>query len=200
MFAAGRWLNRRDVIMSENASPGAEGRLLCPVCPETELKRMRTDAGVVWACPVCRGRSVSIHPLRRRVKAAFVNELWQAARDAPARVTARRCPHCGRAMRVALAAGVAGEFEADVCLLCQFVWFDAGEPAQLPVLPPSVSPGGEERLSPRARQALALLRVQSLAERARREEELEDFSLDLNAAGRGLAWLARKAADFLLRR
>lgn len=180
-------------------TPAKPREFFCPVCAGTTLRRLRTDAGLVWACPSCEGRSLSIHPLRRRVKAQFLNELWQAARGPAARDSPRACPHCARKMRAVAVRGAGGEFELDVCLLCQFLWFDGGETRQLPVLP-SAPPQQAEELSPAARQALAMLKAQSLADKARRDAAIErigaGFSPERHLIRRLLGWFL----DFVFRR
>jgi membrane associated rhomboid family serine protease/Zn-finger nucleic acid-binding protein len=93
-----------------------------------------------------------------------VNDLWQTARngDHPRK---RRCPACGKRM----AEVPAGDEDAvellDVCTVCQFVWFDASEYEALPAI--ERTPQLEEKLSPEAREKLALLEVDTIMERAR---------------------------------
>lgn len=58
----------------------------------------------------------------------------------------------------------------EVCRPCQFIWFDVAEFESLPAAPPKVQ--GE--LPPAAREQLALLKVQQLAEQAHREGFAEE--------------------------
>jgi membrane associated rhomboid family serine protease/Zn-finger nucleic acid-binding protein len=55
--------------------------------------------------------------------------------------------------------------EIEVCRICEFVWFDAGETQPLQVRPPLKPPPAP--LPQKAREAIALARVQQLAEQAR---------------------------------
>ena len=55
----------------------------------------------------------------------------------------------------------------DVCTRCQFVWFDAREYEALPALP--AVPGPDDDLPPAARQALALMELKVIRDRAERD-------------------------------
>jgi membrane associated rhomboid family serine protease len=68
-------------------------------------------------------------------------------------------------------AAPAGTPRLDVCRLCQLIWFDPGEAAACPPPPP---PAPTPALPREAREALAMLKVELIAERAREEGAGED--------------------------
>jgi membrane associated rhomboid family serine protease len=65
----------------------------------------------------------------------------------------------------------AGQVLLDVCPRCQFVWFDSGEYAQLPVDESKAAVNSQ--LPPEALQKLAILQVKDMEERRRQEERGE---------------------------
>ncbi len=101
-------------------------------------------------------------------------------------------------MRAVIIRGVSDEFEVDVCLPCQFIWLDTNETMQLPVLPHSTETA--DTLSPEAKQALALLKVQSMADNARREREADDFLKPFRMKHSLLAHLLEVIVKIFLRR
>lgn len=139
----------------------------CPNC-SLQLVKTRGPRGLYWRCPVCGGRSATLSLLRKEAPPAVINELWRDAKSGilPRR---RRCPACDHPMAEVPAPRTRGTRHLDVCTICQFVWFDAGEFASLPILP--VEPVVEERLPQKARELLAIMEVEKIAERARAEEE-----------------------------
>ena len=140
--------------------------LVCPHCGEP-LRMVRTEIGRLWHCADCDGRAATIPLLRRRVQGRYINRLWQDARASP--VAGLGCPGCRRPMR-RVYRGPEATTELDLCLGCHVLWLDRGEAAVLPIVPPE--PGSEEAMDPRARQALAMLRVESLREKDRLEHEM----------------------------
>ena len=71
-------------------------------------------------------------------------------------------------MIVVQATPVGSRFEVDVCKRCQFLWFDKDEFETMPAVPPP-PPTWKETLPERAREAIAEVEVQRIAERAREE-------------------------------
>ena len=118
--------------------------------------------GVFWTCDKCGGRAVGLELLRRTFTPESINPLWRHTISGEGKV-GPRCPSCRRPMiDVALAENAA--VNVDVCRLCHFVWFDTHEvetlvPRPLPAAPPEM---------PQAtREAIAMLKVQELAEQTR---------------------------------
>jgi membrane associated rhomboid family serine protease/Zn-finger nucleic acid-binding protein len=136
--------------------------LLCPACriPLTEL---RTGTGIIWRCEKCDGRAVGLQLLRRTFTPASINPLWLHAIYNEGS-TARPCASCGNAM-IEVALDRSSGIKVEVCRICEFVWFDAGETQTLQVRPPPKPPPAP--LPQAAREAIALARVQQLAEQAR---------------------------------
>jgi membrane associated rhomboid family serine protease/Zn-finger nucleic acid-binding protein len=144
----------------------------CPACRKT-LKRFKAARGFFWACESCKGRAATVPFLRQTLLREYVNQIWEYAR-AEKGVRRRPCPACGeRMIDVPVVHGAVSQW-IDVCTRCQFVWFDAKEMEVSPraEAPPSgTGAGGEQPLSPEAREALALQQVNLLAERARSEPD-----------------------------
>lgn len=136
---------------------------VCPTC-NAQLSRVRGDAGVFWACPRCGGRALALALLRKTAAKGYVNRLWRSARDAKG-AAGRRCPVCDKPMVEVPTASDAKALKLDVCLACQFVWFDPKEYEGVQAAAPQ---GGEEPELPlEARTALAMAQVERIAERAR---------------------------------
>jgi len=145
---------------------------ICPNCG-SGLTRTLEKVGVFWGCPRCGGRAVSVSLLRKTIGQDRVSAIWSRAITAPGE-TGKSCPICSRAM-TDVTMGVAGQaLELDVCTRCEFVWFDAAEYESIPPAPPKPREPGEvddKDLPPAAREALALYKVQQIAEQARAEED-----------------------------
>jgi membrane associated rhomboid family serine protease len=68
--------------------------------------------------------------------------------------------------------GAGARITVDVCTLCQFVWTDAGELEQMPLVPPHAKPQ-EPALPQEVKEALAIAKVKALAQQARRSDDWE---------------------------
>jgi membrane associated rhomboid family serine protease/Zn-finger nucleic acid-binding protein len=109
--------------------------------------------------------------LRKTIGQDRVTAIWSRAISSPCD-TGKSCPICSRAM-AQVTMGVTGQaLELDVCRRCEFVWFDAAEyeAVPLPLKPKEFGEVDEKDLPPAAREALALYRVQKIAEQAQAEE------------------------------
>jgi Zn-finger nucleic acid-binding protein len=142
---------------------GVDTEILCPAC-RLPLTEMRTGAGILWRCEKCDGRAVGLQLLRRAFTPESINPLWLHAIHNEGR-SARPCPSCGNAM-IEVALDSSSGIKVEVCRICEFVWFDAGEtqtfqPRPLPKPKPQVV------LPQEAREAIALAKVQQLADQAR---------------------------------
>jgi len=140
-----------------------DAELLCPACriPLTEL---RTGNGVIWRCEKCDGRAVGLQLLRRTFTPESINPLWLHAIHREGR-SARPCPSCRNAMFEVALDNTSG-IKVEVCRICEFVWFDAGETQTLQARP-LPKPKPQVVLPQEAREAIALAKVQQLAEQAR---------------------------------
>jgi Zn-finger nucleic acid-binding protein len=126
------------------------------------LTELRTGNGVIWRCEKCDGRAVGLQLLRRTFMPESINPLWLHAIHNEGR-SARPCPSCGNAM-FEVALGSSSGIKVEVCRICEFVWFDAGETQTLQTRPLPKPPAP---LPQKVRQTIALAKVQQLAEQAR---------------------------------
>jgi membrane associated rhomboid family serine protease/Zn-finger nucleic acid-binding protein len=143
---------------------------ICPDCG-IGLSREQNQNGIFWVCPQCGGRAVAVPLLRKTIGTARVSSLWSQAIGAT-RSDGKLCPICSRPM-ASVTMGLPGQtLELDVCKRCRFVWFDSTEYEAIPPPPPKPKEPGEvdeKELPQAAREALALYKVQQIAERAREE-------------------------------
>lgn len=141
----------------------------CPRCQQ-RLVREESPRGVQWRCPQCDGRAITLGVLRRIVRKDSVDALWRAARENRPQALLP-CPMCHNAMSPVQHLGA---IELDVCTTCHGAWFDPSEleraEAAAPAPPPPVD--DEAKLPPKAREILAMARVESLRKQAEREEDL----------------------------
>jgi Zn-finger nucleic acid-binding protein len=136
-----------------------DSELLCPAC-RLPLTEMRTGKGILFHCEKCDGRAVSLGLLRDTFTPESINPLWlHAIHDEGQR--ARPCPSCGNAM-IEIALDNTSGIRVEVCRICEFVWFDAGETQ---TLQPRPIPKKAAPLTQKAREAIA--KVKALAEEAR---------------------------------
>ena len=98
----------------------------CPSC-QSSLVRITTPSGMIYVCPGCKGRSVSM-PVLRKTGAGqeFLADLWRASRNKSA-PRVRPCPHCARQMAEVKKAIHNSLVKLDVCSSCSVVWFDTSE-------------------------------------------------------------------------
>lgn len=99
-------------------------------CARTQLVSRRTpDGHVYWMDPCSGGRLISLRHFRRQVDAEAFAALWQQAkRRIPSDL---RCPHCRHFFSAVFVPKQPTAMEIDVCVRCQFLWFDEGELAHL---------------------------------------------------------------------
>jgi Zn-finger nucleic acid-binding protein len=138
-----------------------DAELLCPTC-RIPLTEIRTGNGIIWRCEKCDGRAVGLQLLRRTFTPESINPLWLHAIHNEG-MSARPCPSCGNAM-IDVALDSSSGIRVEVCRICEFVWFDAGETQTLQARPLSKPP---PPLPQKARETIALAKVQQLAEQAR---------------------------------
>ncbi|MEO5718171.1 MAG: hypothetical protein ABIR29_06325 [Chthoniobacterales bacterium] len=134
---------------------------ICPSC-QLPLGQVRMAHGVFWACERCGGRALSVELLRRTFTKESINPFWRRVLSDLA-TPGRACPCCERAMLQVALADAPDSPVVDVCRLCHFVWFDANEMAGLA---PRPVPPAQPELPAEAREALAMIEVQRIAERA----------------------------------
>lgn len=101
----------------------------CPNC-RTRLAKQPSAEGPRWLCGACGGRAVHLPSLRCTPAGAFGRRLAALARSTPVDQRQRTCPICDQLMATVPTIAVPGSAEPlrlDLCVSCQFVWFDATE-------------------------------------------------------------------------
>jgi Zn-finger nucleic acid-binding protein len=136
--------------------------LPCPAC-RIPLTEVRAAHGIIWRCEKCDGRAVGLQLLRRTFTAESINPLWLHAIHNEGS-SGRRCPSCGNGM-IEVGLNNSSGIRVEVCRICEFVWFDAGETQSLQVQ--SACKPAPAALPQKTREAVALAKVQQLAEQAR---------------------------------
>ena len=140
----------------------------CPNC-FVPLVKKRTPNGYVYICRMCKGRSAALPVLRKAgASRTFLADVWQRSRAEHVEHR-RRCPHCLRPMAEITASESGQSLLLDVCNRCAAIWFDAGELKAIPrsSKPPVKHP--ENEMSPEAREQLAMYRIKTMKEQAKRE-------------------------------
>ena len=129
----------------------------CPNC-RTRLGKQSSGEGPRWLCAACGGRAVHLPSLRCTPAGTFVRRLWALARNTPPEQRSRTCPICDKSMATVPTLGLPGSTEPlrlDVCVSCQFVWFDPSEHEAW--VSASAHAATDDRLPAETRAALARL-------------------------------------------
>jgi Zn-finger nucleic acid-binding protein len=93
----------------------------CPHCRTSLSKRKIPSLGLIWVCPSCRGRAMTLGLLRRTIPKSLVDGLWQQARADDHR-PGRHCPACERQMaEVPIIPDESKMVCLDVCTICHVV-------------------------------------------------------------------------------
>lgn len=135
--------------------------LFCPRC-NLPLKQVRMSNGVFWTCDTCGGRAVGLELLRRTFTPESINPLWLHAISGEGKMGCR-CPSCAHPM-IEIELSERAALDVDVCRLCHFVWFDMHE---VETLTPRPLPAAAPEMPQAVREAIAMLKVEELAEQAR---------------------------------
>ena len=62
----------------------------CPTC-KIPLKKGAIPFGIIWSCPTCLGKAISVHVLKKAIPQNIINKLWQRARSGEYE-SYRKCP------------------------------------------------------------------------------------------------------------
>ena len=103
--------------------------LVCPSCGE-KLVAQKLGKGMAWGCTGCEGKAVNLTILKNISNPEAISDFWMAVKHS-SQTDDRKCPACKKSMRVYTAAELGG-IEVDVCVVCQFLWFDKSELEQVP--------------------------------------------------------------------
>lgn len=141
----------------------------CPRCKRVKLCKSVNEHGIFWVCPKCDGRAVGFGVLRKTMLKESIDELLKHYHNEKCAENLR-CPICTRHMREVSAGN--SDFKLDVCLGCQFIWFD---PKELEMLPPQQKKKDVEADLPyEEKQKLALQRIENLEEQ-KSHEDIEEY-------------------------
>ena len=86
---------------------------VCPKC-NRRLVRTKTQQGFFLRCPECDGRAVGFAVLRKASPRAYVNRLWNRARERQG-PRGQKCPICRRPMMEVPVPVEKQEVPLDVC-------------------------------------------------------------------------------------
>jgi membrane associated rhomboid family serine protease len=119
---------------------------------------------------------MSFGVLRKSIDPTCVAEIAGAAVTSPNRKGCA-CPMCSLPMTEVAVDMEGHEITLDVCQACAFVWFDSEEYELLPPAPPPSHILGEidmSKMSPEAREKLAMAQVQEMGEQSRAQDPVPD--------------------------
>ncbi len=134
------------VTTSTNSAPTS-----APVCPNCGSTLQLEHDGELdaWACPQHHGLGFTVSEAYKRMDEGEIHTIWQQARTASA--GSRTCPICTTTMVSVTVAPTAAAttdplptLSLDVCLVDEFIWFDAGELHEIPVDTNEPAPDPEE--------------------------------------------------------
>ena len=137
----------------------------CPNCQTVLNRAQNRDDTVCWDCPSCHGRTVTFETIRQIIPRSVSNKLWQRARAGNLQQK-RKCPSCTNLMSEVPIINAEKTIYLDVCPTCHMVWFDTNEYQALPKNPVEE----KESLSPKARELVALAKIESMKLREEVEE------------------------------
>src|SRR3954466_10623099 len=127
---------------------------ICPNCRQ-QLRRVQNELGIFWLCDTCGGRAISFGLVRKYAGDSFSSHLWSQTQTAPP-LKGKQCPMCEKLMAQVTSPGMT----LDLCMRCQFVWFD---PAEFEAVPAKPLPPAEPQLPQKAREIIALHQVEQMA-------------------------------------
>lgn len=132
-------------------------------CPRCGTELVGTEEPLGYRCEHCQGHAFAIGQLRRIVDPDALADLWRAALRSEAEGAA--CPSCRNPMTVVHTRDV----DLDVCAICHFVWFDAGETGRLPERAAEPEPEPDVELPEAVVAAMALAEAARARQRAYRD-------------------------------
>jgi membrane associated rhomboid family serine protease len=148
----------------------------CPKCKIPLVKKV-SHLGLIWSCPDCAGRMVGMGLMRKIFNQEMVNSIWQRAGEKSC-PRGSGCPSCDTPMKIVAHVTVQkgkGFFDLDVCRSCPLVWFDTKELETSLKSSGKSPPPNPAPLHPRAKEAMALLQVEYIRNKADWETIREDF-------------------------
>ena len=159
---------------------------VCPKCHQ-RLVPLKTDHGLLFRCRSCNGRAVGLSVLRRAIPPKIVQTLWMQARQERG-CPGQKCPICRRTMiEVPVPAG-GRKVPLDVCVGCQFAWFDPHEFEQFPARPRREEQPTRRPLPEKVREAMAMADLRVDKERQRSNDFGSDFGSDFGGESPDETW------------
>ena len=127
----------------------------CPEC-NIPLNESSNSNGIIWLCPTCSGKAISIYVLKKVIPDEILNKLWQRAKSGEY-ITRRVCPVCNKSLPEVPIISDNKTIYLDICIKCCFVWFDGQEYESLPKVE---TPKPKKELSQEEQEALANLYIE----------------------------------------
>lgn len=126
----------------------------CPSC-KIELIRNTNPFGIIWTCPTCSGKAISVYVLKKVIPLDIINKLWERAKSGQYKAR-RKCPICDKSIPEVPIVHEDKTINLDICAHCHFIWFDGQEYESLPKREKET----EKELSPETKKALAQFQVE----------------------------------------
>lgn len=149
----------------------AEATYFCPRC-HAPLSSKVDAGGIAWQCGACGGHALGLGVLRKKIGVKRSAELLNQAFTTSSR-DGCACPMCARQMASVTTTVDGNEIHLDLCQPCGFIWFDASEFEVIPAGPPPPHVLGEidmGKMSPEAREKLAMIEVTKMSEDAHAQD------------------------------
>ena len=125
----------------------------CPECNKS-LNRSSSQFGLIWICPTCSGKAISVYVLKKVIPKDIINKLWERADSGNYKVR-RKCPICNKSIPEVPIVTQDKTIYLDICRICHFIWFDGQEYESLPRLQKEP----EKELTPETQEALTQFQV-----------------------------------------
>ena len=136
------------------------------------LTPQKSEYGLFWACEGCGRWLFTIPLLRGLLEEGFFARFWKQLRIESAG-TGKPCPTCSLPLNQLSLGTPEAPLEPLACKNCNNAWFTTPERALLPLKPSLQPTQASKPLPAAAAEAMALMEVQRLADRARNESKFD---------------------------
>jgi membrane associated rhomboid family serine protease/Zn-finger nucleic acid-binding protein len=139
----------------------------CPNCTQA-LQPQRGPRGVLWICPVCKGRAAGLGVLRKIFGPKRVATIWSESCRDPVE-SGCACPVCRGATAQVTWLEQDRPLTVDLCRRCEFAWFGPGEYESISLAPAPPHRLGDvdmRSLPLDAREQIAMEKVREIAREA----------------------------------
>jgi Zn-finger nucleic acid-binding protein len=141
----------------------------CPTCKKP-LKKSSNQFGIIWVCPECKGRAISLYVLKKALPDKIVKDLWLKAQSGQYEKF-RKCPVCGTSLPEVPVVSENQTVFLDVCTKCNLIWFDNREYESLPKT--EIPKSQEQALSQKEKEAQIKLKIESIQEVYKNQEKYD---------------------------